>query len=526
MLSMKYIHTFRKVLSTGGLLALAIALPVSAGTEGLCVLPVTTTTSPDRVWITEVQTGAGEASDEFIELYNASDAPIAIGGWQIRSRNADAASDETDLVATIGDGVSVPTHEHFVVHTASVALPAGVSGQEYGATLSDKPKAIGLYAPHTADCVLRVVDAVAWGGGTKGEGATLPAGDDGQHKYISRYVTDGHYQDTDNNSRDFGMQGAAPIAELPVLATGTTPGALNGQALPAGDPAPASDSSPSALAAVPIKGCGSPPPTTPTLPPAPPLDGGNGTGALPPPPTPVRNVGLFAPQLSELLPNPAKPQTDANDEFVELYNPNDVAFDLSDFKLETGTKAKKRYSFPAGTLLAPKSFNAFLSKDTSIALANTSGQVRLLDTFGRMLAEATYTGAHEGYAWLLASAVWQWTTMPTPGALNIVKAPTDKPGKSTSPKSDANAKTTAPMQSKKPTASGANKSNADAPAKLVANTNSGGLHPLHPAILALTGVIAVLYGVYEYRHDLANKFHQLRIHRAARRSLGQAAKRG
>ena len=51
---------------------------------------------------------------------------------------------------------------------------------------------------------------------------------------------------------------------------------------------------------------------------------------------PAADIGLSAPQISELLPNPAGTGNDATDEFIELYNPNDQPFDLSGFVLQTG----------------------------------------------------------------------------------------------------------------------------------------------------------------------------------------------
>lgn len=61
---------------------------------------------------------------------------------------------------------------------------------------------------------------------------------------------------------------------------------------------------------------------------------------------PADDNGLAAPQISEVLPNPAPPQADANDEFVELYNSNDKAFDLSGFILQVGTTTIHKYNFP------------------------------------------------------------------------------------------------------------------------------------------------------------------------------------
>src|SRR5581483_6407909 len=64
---------------------------------------------------------------------------------------------------------------------------------------------------------------------------------------------------------------------------------------------------------------------------------------------PVSDIGLAAPVLNELLPNPAAPASDNEDEFIELYNSNSKTFDLSGFRLQVGTRTTHDYVFPAGT---------------------------------------------------------------------------------------------------------------------------------------------------------------------------------
>jgi hypothetical protein len=234
------------------------------------------------------------------------------------------------------------------------------------------------------------------------------------------------------------------------------------------------------------------------------------------PKVPAADIGLKSPQLTELLPNPGKPLTDASDEFVELYNSNNTEFDLSGFVLEAGAgSTKRRYTFAAGTMLPAKSFKAFFSVDTRLSLSNTQGLVRLLDPFGNELSTSTvYGAAKDNQAWALVKGNWQWSTRPTPNAANILIKPTVKAKKST--KKSANAKTAAAK-----TGSG-----------VVAAANTSAQLPeadtktsLHTGVLALIGGFALLYGAYEYRSDVANKLHQLRLYRTARREARQSAKR-
>ncbi|MCA9325101.1 lamin tail domain-containing protein, partial [Candidatus Saccharibacteria bacterium] len=103
---------------------------------------------------------------------------------------------------------------------------------------------------------------------------------------------------------------------------------------------------------------------------------------------PAADKGLKSPQMSEILPNPASPKTDADDEFIELYNPNAKTFDLSGFVLQVGSMTsgtRHNYELPKGTTMAGKAFKAFYSKQTNLAINNSGGQVWLLDPYGTVI---------------------------------------------------------------------------------------------------------------------------------------------
>jgi len=225
---------------------------------------------------------------------------------------------------------------------------------------------------------------------------------------------------------------------------------------------------------------------------------------------PSADVGLNAPQITELLSNPDGTGNDDTDEFIELYNPNPAEFHLVGFTLQTGSTTKHSYTFPDGTILPPLGFTAFYSADTGLSLSNTSGQADLLDPFGNTLTQTDpYSTAKDGQAWALANSAWYWTTQPTPGAANVVK----QIAATTSSKSASTAKST-----KSGTVKGASTTKpATASSAMDASTQTTP-SPIHPYILAVVAVLAVGYGIYEYRHDLGNRLHQLRSNRAARRT--------
>jgi hypothetical protein len=219
------------------------------------------------------------------------------------------------------------------------------------------------------------------------------------------------------------------------------------------------------------------------------------------PSLPDADHGLQAPSVTELLPNPNGTGTDGTDEFIELYNPNATAFDLTGFSLMSGKTTLHHYSFAAGTSLPAGSFTAFYSSVTGLNMSNSGGQVQLVDPFGQSIsATALYGAAKDGQTWALANGKWYWTEQPTPGAANVVKqaVTTAKPAKTATVKG--------PVAKTAPVAQAVSTSDA-----------SSATSPIHAGTLALVGGLALLYGAYEYRHDLANRLHQLRRHRHARR---------
>jgi hypothetical protein len=227
---------------------------------------------------------------------------------------------------------------------------------------------------------------------------------------------------------------------------------------------------------------------------------------LPPP-----DIGLMAPQITELLPNPDGTGNDTTDEFIELYNPNDVSFDLSGFTLLSGLTATKTYTFPAGSSLAPRAFMAFYAEVTGLSLSNTGSLVKLFDPPGNSISSsATYSNAKDGQAWALANGKWYWTTTQTPNAANVIKQPAAKTKKLTTTTKAKTAKTTVP----KVKAAKAIKTTTNSAAFADEPTTT----PIHVWTLALVIGLALLYGAYEYRADMANRIYQLRRYLGARRA--------
>ena len=242
-------------------------------------------------------------------------------------------------------------------------------------------------------------------------------------------------------------------------------------------------------------------------------------------PAPIEDLGPgITLQITELLPNPAAPQTDAADEYVELYNPNSTRVELEGYKLQTGTTYSHTYTFTTQAI-GPNAYSAFYISDTGVVLANSAGKARLVNASGVIVSEtADYTDAPDGQAWAWDGSSWQWTTEPSPNMVNTMVAP-DKTNDATASASATSKKTATAKKSKTATSSNAKKvkaasTSADGQQKVGGSTAAEPKPATRSLILAVIGGLAVLYGAYEYRQDIKNYYHRLvrdrKISRTAR----------
>jgi len=520
-------------------------------------LPVRAAALPDTpVVIAEVQPGTTDsASQEFVELMNVSDRPVDFdaGRWQLVIASA-SAKDWTPYRTVVLHGVleAGATYSIGSTYTAGgVAHTTPYSDVSFAAGLSATGGHLQLsYAPYASladgSCALRTIiaDTVEWTTVTNGiysspsvSGRTpfvtpsksgVVAPNTLQRAFDTVSST---YMDTDNDAADFVILPATPrLPSIPVT-PGHWPFALLplrpiADACDPNQPAPSSDTGP----------------TEPSDEPPAPTDGesgGSGTGdggddgtATTPTDAASSNTGLMAPQITELFPNPAAPQTDGDDEYIELYNPNEAPYDVSGLVLSGGGATERRYVIPANTVLAPYAYLSFQSSITGISLPNTGGSAGLWDEETPLATLVAYSTAPEGQAWAYADGTWQWTTAPTPGAANTITKPVVPPKKTTTAAAKPAAKKTTAVKAaattKKPKATAAPKAKAKkaATAKTQLTPVAATVrNPIHIGVLAAIGVFALLYGAYEYRHDMANKIHQFRANRAARRAARQSAAR-
>jgi hypothetical protein len=244
---------------------------------------------------------------------------------------------------------------------------------------------------------------------------------------------------------------------------------------------------------------------------------GRGSSEEVPAPAPISYAPL---EITELLPDPAPPLTDADDEYIELYNPTGEPVDTEGYIVKTGaslgsTKTLPEAIVPAGGYLVLK------SSVSHVTLANAGSSVALFDPDGNQIgATITYPKAPPGAAFARFDGRWDWTTEATPATANVLAAVA--PAAAKQPKAAAIAKTTKPKAATSKSTK-AKTSNSPAPNVAAASIPKPSATWLLFALAGLT----IAYVIYEFRYDLRHLYYRLRGYPGGRPAAGEAtARRG
>jgi hypothetical protein len=431
------------------------------------------------------------SNGQFVTLYNATNNTLDMSRYQLEYfNNYDLAkATSSRLIALSG---TVPPHGYFMVNDSTLLLCYQLSINSVSLGFSSTAGMVELLAMSQGAAGGSVTPALqdyaAWSKTPASGAQTLPANTNAS---LLRQPVDAQYNPLITSAGSGSWLGvqpdAASLCSL-VSATNSSTPVLSGlnQLLPSSEP-PAAIITENAVA---------------------------GDTSAPASGLPPADIGLMAPQVTELLPNPSGTGNDDTEEFIELYNANDTSFDLSGFSLQAGTTTTHKYAFPAGTQLPANSFKAYYSSQTGLAMSNTGGQAKLLDPLGNSVsASGNYGTAKDGQAWALAQSKWYWTTAPTPNAANVIQQPA---AGTKSSKQKATAKKAAQTK--------AAKLKTKKTKKLKASTTPAAVHqeavttsPIHPKVLAVIGGLGLLYLAYEYRADITNRIYQCRQYLEARR---------
>lgn len=423
---------------------------------------------------------------QFITLYNATDSALDMGKYRLEYFNSYDLGQATSvrLITLAG---TVPPHGYFMVNDDALLLCYRLTVDSVSLGLSStagRVEVLDFGGSGSGGPALPILqDYVGWSKKAADGAQTLPEDTDA---FLQRAPADANNDPLVTAPGYGSWQSVKPDTTNPCELVGIGHANDNTENVPIG----MSQLLPSTEPPVTILGAIS-----------------EGQPAAPAPMLPSADIGLMAPTVTELLPNPYGTGNDAADEFIELYNPNTEPFDLSGFSLQTGMTSSHTFTFAAGTSLPAKSFRVFYSAETGLSLSNGGGQAKLLDPFGNSIsATAAYGTAKDGTAWALGKGKWYWTTVPTPGKANVIKEPMSKASKK------ASSKTSSKKSSK--TSGGKVRTTNTASTGTAADPASD--NPIHMRTLVLVAGLALLYALYEYRSDLANRIYRFRQNFGAR----------
>jgi len=181
--------------------------------------------------------------------------------------------------------------------------------------------------------------------------------------------------------------------------------------------------------------------------------------------------------LNEVMPNPV--DSDAEGEWIEIYNKGDVEINLFNWKIDDEEGGSSPYKFSSDLFVAPKQFYILDRVESKIALNNTMDSVRLFNN-EELIDEVDYSGVEEGEAYARGeNDKWFWTTAPTPGEENIISIS----------ESDSVAKVTAVLSS-----SGSSSKTKE---KVVVETTLEKVRDFEVGdLVKVSGTVAVLPGVF------------------------------
>ncbi|MCK5212248.1 lamin tail domain-containing protein, partial [Candidatus Parcubacteria bacterium] len=133
--------------------------------------------------------------------------------------------------------------------------------------------------------------------------------------------------------------------------------------------------------------------------------------------------------ISELLPNPVG--ADNEGEWIEIFNQGASRVNLRGWQIDDAEGGSRPYTILDDIWLEAGAYYLLDREETGLALNNSSDAVRIINN-EIVIDEVSYSGVKEGVVYALGNGVWSWSSEPTPGDKNKIKIITSTAKKSSS----------------------------------------------------------------------------------------------
>jgi hypothetical protein len=408
------------------LIILSVAIVVFGGAHAYAASP--------NVVISQVQLGdLASASNELIELYNNSDSAVDITGWCLYYASANSMTNGSKLgcmtTATTATHILLPAKTYALAVSTQLASnnPSMNGDIKFSATLSGTAGHVRLLNSESVE-----IDKIGWGAtalSPEGNAAFVPA----NGLVLTRINVGDTHQDSDNNMMDFQMTTPRLVYSYDNIYKVTDVCTnIDGiqQMVPDGFIIDQFSSCISPTTDL----CSNMGGMQTVLPPGFLLDGNGGCQFdvcanidglqtdIPAGYQPslgqqcVEALRLL--KVNELLSNVSG--ADEGHEFIELYNPNDVAIDMSRYILEIGQTSQYHIHFDALDMIAAHGYKVLYNDTYTFTLVNTQSLVKIIGDDGSLIDQSVlYDSPAEDLAWALIGGGWQYTNQPTPNAQNL-----------------------------------------------------------------------------------------------------------
>jgi hypothetical protein len=110
------------------------------------------------------------------------------------------------------------------------------------------------------------------------------------------------------------------------------------------------------------------------------------------------------------------------EEWIEIFNQNDLEVDLSDWKISDTLGKTTTYIFPDGTKISAKGFLVLNRPTTKITLNNDNDGLNLIQPDGKIIDTISFEKAPIGQSYNKIENSWTWSNNLTPGSVNNISA--------------------------------------------------------------------------------------------------------